>query len=154
MGKVASGQTPETLPRKEIGWYTITLTPEAANDPLFGGCVDNGQTGQARELTVFQWHGDTFDLPPGAVLLAGSRLCPHQAFRYGGSAWGLQFHIEMTAEMVNDWLGEPGNRGELAGLSYIDPEAIRAETPRQLPGLQSLARQVLGRFADVCRRHG
>ncbi len=71
---------------KEIGWYEIELQPAASDDVLFAGSA-------ARE-TVFQWHGDTFDLPPGAVHLALGRECRHQAFRYGRAAWGLQFHIE------------------------------------------------------------
>ncbi len=98
---------------KEIGWYPIDLTPEAAADPLFDGC--------APRETVFQWHGDTFDLPRGTVHLATSDLCRHQAFRFGDSAWGLQFHIEMTEALIDDWLGNGQNCDELAGLDYIDP---------------------------------
>jgi GMP synthase (glutamine-hydrolysing) len=129
---------------KEIGWYSIDLSPAAATDPLLTGC--------GTSLDVFQWHGDTFDLPPGAVHLASSPACRNQAFRAGPCAYGLQFHIEMTAAMIDDWLGEPGNCGELAELDYIDPEAIRAATPERLPALEVLARQVLGRFAALCRR--
>ena len=60
---------------KEIGWYPLNMLPATAEDPLFAGCEGTE--------TVFQWHGDTFDLPPGAVLLAQSELCKHQAFRVG-----------------------------------------------------------------------
>ncbi len=130
---------------KEIGWYEIELLPAAADDPLFHGCPPR--------QTVFQWHGDTFDLPPGAVHLAQSPLCRHQAFRYGPSAFGLQFHAEMTGEMVYDWLGEPANCGELSSLDYIDPAAIRAQTPEFLPKMQALGRQILPRFAGLCRDH-
>jgi len=128
---------------KEIGWYPLELTPVAAEDRLFAGCDP--------KLTVFQWHGDTFDLPSGAVHLAQSPLCPNQAFRIGPSAYGLQFHIEMTLEMIDDWLTESGNCGELAALDYIDPNLIRHQTPHELPGLQTLASKVLGRFAALCR---
>ena len=127
---------------KEIGWYPIELTPQAAEDRLFA------ETGTR---TVFQWHGDTFDLPAGAVRLAHSPLCSNQAFRCGPRAYGLQFHIEMTTEMIDDWLNEAGNCGELAQLHYIDPQAIRRQIPQQLPGLQALAQRVLGRFAAMCR---
>jgi len=130
---------------KEIGWYGIELLPAAADDPLFCEC--------APRQTVFQWHGDTFELPPGAVHLAQSPLCRHQAFRYGPSAFGLQFHAEMTEEMVYDWLGEPGNCGELASLDYIDPAAIRAQTPELLPKMQALGHQILPRFVEVCRHY-
>jgi GMP synthase (glutamine-hydrolysing) len=129
--------------RKEIGWYRVGLTPAATSDGLFSGCSET--------LTVFQWHGDTFDLPAGAVHLAESVECRNQAFRYGESAYGLQFHLEMTTEMIDDWLGEAGNTRELAELSYIDPQAIRARTPQELPAMQRLAQRVFGRFAALCR---
>jgi len=129
---------------KEIGWYSIQLTDAARDDPLFAG-LDRVQT-------VFQWHGDTFDLPAGAVLLATSKLCRNQAFRFGRSAWALQFHVEMTAEMVSDWLAIPENRAELAGLKYIDAEQIGADTARQLPAMQQLGTTLLSRFAAACKQ--
>jgi GMP synthase (glutamine-hydrolysing) len=128
---------------KEIGWYPLEPSVAAAEDRLFAGC------GPA--LTVFQWHGDTFDLPRGAVHLAQSALYRNQAFRMGPSAYGLQFHIEMTADMIEDWLTDSVNCGELASLDYIDPNVIRQKTPSELPGLQALANKILGRFAELCR---
>ena len=65
--------------RKEIGWYPVELSAAAADDPLFA---------QSGTRTVFQWHGDTFDLPAGAVHLARSPLCENQAFRYGPTPTG------------------------------------------------------------------
>jgi GMP synthase (glutamine-hydrolysing) len=128
---------------KEIGWYEIELTADAADDRLFRACD--------RVVHVFQWHGDTFDLPEDAVLLAGAKLCRIQAFRVGDSAYGLQFHIEVTQPIIADWLSEPGNCGELAGLDYIDPQAILAATPERLPPMTELGRTVLGRWADLCQ---
>jgi GMP synthase (glutamine-hydrolysing) len=142
-------------PVKEIGWYPLELTPAAAVDPLFAGCLNapgGGSPARAKTLQVFQWHGDTFDLPPGAVHLARSAACQHQAFRHGESAYGLQFHLEMTAEMIEDWLGNADNSRELAALDYIDPEAIRRQTPLELPTLQAVAARVFGQFATMCRR--
>jgi GMP synthase (glutamine-hydrolysing) len=127
--------------QKEYGWRPIELTPRAAEDPMFS---------EADVRTVFQWHGDTFDLPHGAVLLARSPACAHQAFRFGSRAWGLQFHIEMTAEMVEAWLREGEQTGELARAN-ADPETIRQQTPQKLPELQTVAQQTLGRFARLCR---
>ena len=129
---------------KEIGWYPLEMLSTTAEDSLF---ADSNST----EM-VFQWHGDTFDLPPGAVLLAQSALCKQQAFRVGPCAWGLQFHIEMTPDMVDSWLSEPGNCSELAQLDYIDPLAIRAATPREFPKMQQFGRRVLSRFAVMCAR--
>lgn len=129
---------------KEIGWYDVQLTAEAASDPLFGQC--------GPIETVFQWHGDTFDLPVGAVQLARGEACENQAFRYGARAYGLQFHIEVTPEIIGQWLGEPGNCGELSELDYIDAEAIRRETPSRAPALADLGQRVLGQFAGLCKQ--
>jgi GMP synthase (glutamine-hydrolysing) len=126
---------------KEIGWYPLEFGPRAAVDPLF---LSSGVP------RVFQWHGDTFDLPVGAVPLARSALCTNQAFREGTRAWGLQFHIEMTAEMIEDWVSKGEQSGELAQAN-IDPQAIREQTPNLLPGLQAMASQVFGRFAAMCK---
>jgi GMP synthase (glutamine-hydrolysing) len=126
---------------KEIGWYQIDWTGEA--DGIFDGCETSS--------CVFQWHGDTFNLPPGATLLATSPQCRNQAFRVGKSAYGLQFHIEVTDAIIAEWLDEPGNCGELAGLDYIDPREILAATPARLPAMTELGRTVLGRWADLCR---
>jgi GMP synthase (glutamine-hydrolysing) len=126
---------------KEIGWYPIELTPAAADDPLFL---------QSGKRTMFQWHGDTFEMPSGAVHLARSAQCENQAFRYGSNAYGLQFHIEMTGGMIDDWLDNPGNRRELSELGYIDPARIREQTPQELPILQAMSSEVFGRFAAMC----
>ena len=89
---------------QEIGWYDITLTPEGMNDPALAAYAGGG--GGAR---VFHWHGDTFDIPGGAVRLAGSSMYDAQAFRYGTRAYGLQFHLEVTEGMVADWMRDiPG----------------------------------------------
>jgi GMP synthase-like glutamine amidotransferase len=81
----------EGTPAKEIGYYTVTLTPEGQANPLFKG-FDS-------DIRVLEWHGDTFDLPEGATLLATTPQCRNQAFAYG-SAYGLIFHLEMSPEMV------------------------------------------------------
>jgi hypothetical protein len=60
--------------------------------------------------------------------------------------------MEVTAEIIEDWLCEGGNCGELAGLSYIDPAEIRRETPEKLPGMERLGRMVFDRFVEMCVR--
>ncbi len=127
---------------KEIGWYDVQLLPESADDALFAGCPS--------EQIVFQWHGDTFDLPTGAVQLARSADCAQQAFRFGTSAWGLQFHLEMTASLVADWLRQDGNCCELSELPQIDSTEILRRTPEELPRMNALAEVVFGRFAQRC----
>jgi GMP synthase-like glutamine amidotransferase len=74
----------------EIGWTAVQGTPPA--DP--GGFVFPPET------TVFQWHGETFDLPPGATRLARSEYCENEAFQLGASVVGMQFHLEATPESV------------------------------------------------------
>lgn len=99
---------------KEIGAMTVTLTPDGTGDPLF----------QALDplVPVFQWHGDTFSIPPGAVRLASSPITPNQAFRHGRATYGIQFHLEVTLEMVSAWLAEYA--AEIAS-ERLDPALIR-----------------------------
>ncbi len=106
-------------PVKEIGWYPIAWRPETATDPLLHNC--------AGETTVFQWHGETFDLPAGAVWLASSDACAHQAFRAGQGIYGFQFHLEVTPEMIADWVQQDANCGDVRELLQpIDPHAHAA----------------------------
>ncbi len=89
---------------KEIGWHHIELTGEGLKDPLMRKLAIHPAVGDFwRKFRVFHWHGDTFDLPPGAVLLAGSARYRHQAFRFGRRVYGFQFHIEVTREMIMTW---------------------------------------------------
>ena len=78
---------------KEIGWLPISLRSGSGTDLFFPGAP--------RELTVFHWHGDTFDLPAGADWLASSAGCAHQAFAFGERVVGLQFHLEATPFSVS-----------------------------------------------------
>jgi len=97
----ALGAKVEPNPVKEIGWYKVRLTSAGRLVPLF--------TGMPPELLVFQWHGDTFALHKGAFLLATGDSCFNQAFvygahAYGGYAWALQFHPEISPEMIEEWV--------------------------------------------------
>lgn len=92
-------------PEKEIGWRHIELTGDGLKDPLMRQLAIHPQVGDFwRSFKVLHWHGDTFHLPHGAVLLASSKLYRHQAFRFGTQAYGFQFHIEVTKDMVLEWL--------------------------------------------------
>ena len=86
--------------QKEIGWYEVTLTDEGMKDPCISQLAADGKNA----AQVFQWHGDTFDLPRGAVRLASSSLYPNQAFRFSNHVYALQFHIEVTPSIVREWL--------------------------------------------------
>ena len=103
--------------RKEIGWYEVAITDEGMND----ACMTGLSVDRRKAAQVFQWHGDTFDLPLGAVRLASSDLYENQAFRYTEGVYALQFHIEVTPRIVSRWL---------AHEKGIDFSAIAAESER------------------------
>jgi GMP synthase (glutamine-hydrolysing) len=86
--------------QKEIGWYEVSLTDNGIKDPCMSQLAVDGKNA----AQVFQWHGDTFDLPRGAVRLASSSLYPNQAFRFSDNVYALQFHIEVTPSIVREWL--------------------------------------------------
>jgi GMP synthase-like glutamine amidotransferase len=86
-------------PAPEVGVLPVALTDEARADPVFAELP--------REFLTLQWHGDTFDLPDGAVRLAGSPAYPNQAFRFGDAAYGVQFHIEVSPELAREWVDVP-----------------------------------------------
>ncbi len=80
----------------EIGCGAVTLTGAGREDPVLGSIG-------AATLPVVHWHQDTFELPADASLLASSELFPHQAFRIGAHAYGLQFHVEVEHELARTW---------------------------------------------------
>jgi GMP synthase-like glutamine amidotransferase len=81
---------------KEIGWFKVDLTQDGKKDMLLEG-LD-------KRTEVFQWHEDSFEIPKAAVLLAKSAACQNQAFRYGKNCYGLQFHVEVDALLISNWL--------------------------------------------------
>jgi GMP synthase (glutamine-hydrolysing) len=115
-------------PAPEIGWFEVTLTPEGRGDPVVGALPAQGM--------MFHWHGDTFDPPAGGTLLASSRLYTQQAFRAGPRAWGVQFHPEITEEMVDDWAARaPAHEAEAFGGAE-GAARMRAGARRHVPTLR------------------
>jgi GMP synthase (glutamine-hydrolysing) len=108
IAKAAGGHV-GPAPREEVGWHEVQLTPEAAGDPLFASGPERFDT--------FQWHSYAFDLPPGGVPLARNPV-GLQAYRIGDSVWGIQFHAEVTREIVEGWLASDrtGRRIDLAPM--------------------------------------
>jgi len=122
-------------PVKEIGWFDVDFTGEAACDPLLASA--------APVETVFHWHGETFDLPPGATLLASSRACRNQAFRAGHFIYGFQFHLEVTPAMIAGWCAEDANCGDVRELAEpLDPA-------RNAARLEYLSAAVFGAWCDL-----
>jgi GMP synthase (glutamine-hydrolysing) len=105
LASVAGGRV-SRAPVPEIGWTPVETTPEAADDPLFAEIPER--------FEAYQWHSYQFDLPPEGTLLATSPVCA-QAFRLADFAWGIQFHAEVTREVVETWIGRYST----------DPEAVR-----------------------------
>ena len=99
-------------PEMEIGGYRVTLTPDGRGDPLLEGFP--------QKFPVFHWHGDTFDLPPQASLLARGEKCNNQLFRYGAVA-GVQFHLEVTSTEARQW-----------ALRYADELSHVGKSPEQV----------------------
>lgn len=81
---------------KEIGYYTVDLTPKGIKDPILKGFLSPTE--------VTQWHGDAFDIPEGGIKLASSPLCENQAFRLGKNAYGFLFHFELTPQLIKNLL--------------------------------------------------
>jgi len=94
----AAGAKVMKAPIKEIGWRMIEQTHDGQRDPLFTGLLE--------QLIVFQWHEDTFELPWEAQLLSTSTVVRHQAFKVGKHAYGLQYHLEVTPEIIESWIKE------------------------------------------------
>jgi GMP synthase (glutamine-hydrolysing) len=126
---------------KEIGWYDVALTPEGQSDPLF-------RHFQPREK-IFQLHGDTFDVPKGAVHLAKTAACPAQAFRYGDKAHGLQFHLEVDRAMIERWMKIPRNLKELEESNgKFTAEKILADTELHISRSVALSEQTFLAFIE------
>jgi len=112
----------------EIGCGSVQLTAEGSRDPLLG------PAGPA--IPVFHWHGDTFDPPDGATLLASSANYPHQAFRFGRLAYGLQFHVEPDSGMWSAW------REHLPAVLTDNPE-------QRLDAIERAGKRLMARFFDL-----
>jgi GMP synthase-like glutamine amidotransferase len=133
----ALGASVHRNPSKEIGWFDIHLTEAAAADRLFAGV--------GRNETVFHWHGETFDLPPGAARLAYSDACANQAVRFADTVYGLQFHLEVTPAMIADWCLQDENCGDVRELDApLDPEFHSGR-------LIELSSLVFGNWCDLLR---
>ncbi len=115
---------------KEIGFAPVALTDAGRSSPL--AAITDGQA-------VLHWHGDTFDLPTGADLLASTDACAHQAFAFGNHVLALQFHLE-AGDRIERWL--TGHSEEIRGAG-IDPEELRSGAARHSGALAPIADAVL-----------
>ncbi len=122
----------------EVGWSEVELLRTSHGDALFAGFP--------HRLPVLHWHGDTFDLPAGAHRLAHNRRYPNQAFRVGEAAWGLQFHLEVTAAAVEGLLDAfPSDVARAPG----GVAAVREATAASLSALVPWRDLAFDRFAAL-----
>jgi len=139
LAKVSGGRVYKG-PRKEIGWYPVELTNDGMND-IFNGLKKN--------IIVFQWHGDTYGLPKNAVTLAKSELYPVQAFKVG-SAVGIQFHLEVSKDMVMDWMRQ--YKSELESVrNYINIDDILADLDANVNALNEYTRVLYWNFRKLIK---
>jgi GMP synthase (glutamine-hydrolysing) len=135
--KVYTGDAPE------VGILPVELTDEGRVDPIMGSLDGT--------ILTLQWHGDTFDLPSDAVRLASSDAYPNQAFRYGTCAYGIQFHMEVSAEMAEEWARVPEYAASLeqtVGRGALD-EIIAALRDARGMRMQEHARELFGRWCAL-----
>jgi GMP synthase-like glutamine amidotransferase len=140
LAQVVGGTVKADTGIPENGSTPIHMRPEAHGDPLF------------RDLPVtvpaIEHHEDAITaLPAGAVWLASSQRCPYQAFRYGPSAWGVQFHPEVTADRILEW-----NADKLRQQGF-DPEELYRQALADDVGSTRHWRTLASRFADVVHAH-
>jgi GMP synthase-like glutamine amidotransferase len=127
-------------PAPEVGILPVTLTEEGKRDPVFGSLPE--------KLPTLQWHGDTFDLPRGAVRLAGSPAYPNQAFRLG-RAYGVQFHLEVSAGLAREWADVPEYAASLEGvLGSGALDRLIAELESESEAMATHASGLLERWLD------
>jgi GMP synthase-like glutamine amidotransferase len=116
----AAGGSVFKASEKEFGWYEVNLCKEGEQDFLFRGLP--------KSLHVFQWHGDTFSIPPQGKRLVTAGGCPNQGFKIGKRAYGIQFHLEADATMINGWLESAMKDLPSSSFLKIQEETAEKET--------------------------
>jgi GMP synthase (glutamine-hydrolysing) len=134
--EVSAGRKPE------VGVLPVYPTEAAKTDPVFAGVT--------WPCATLQWHGDTFELPEGATLLATSPAYSNQAFRVGRVAYGVQFHVEVTGEMAAEWARIPEYRVSAhAVLGEGGLNSLLSDYHAAMPPMLEGARAMFGRWVDL-----
>jgi GMP synthase-like glutamine amidotransferase len=133
-------------PVKEIGWVPVTIEKGGLAREWFGGL---------ERFTTFQWHQDTFSIPPGGERILTGKHCPNQAYVVDGRHLGMQCHVEVTAEMIDTWCSIGiDDIDEAIGKSPAVQDAltIRSEMPKNLPTLTATATRLYTRWIEGLRK--
>ena len=125
---------------KEIGWHVVSRTKVAEQSPM--------KDIFPKLFYPFHWHGDTFDLPDGAIHLAQSEACLHQAFSYGQKTIGLQFHLESSKESIEHLIEKCQN--ELVSAPYIQSAADILEKAPLIGPSNDVMKSVLSWIENNC----
>ena len=123
---------------KEIGWGPLLLTAAGLGSPI--------RHLAAQHTFMFHWHGDTFDLPQGAVLLAGTEICMHQVFAWGTSTLGFQCHPEVCAHDLEKWF--VGHAVEIAAARGVNVSSLRDDTRRYGAALEHQSARLFNEWLD------
>jgi GMP synthase (glutamine-hydrolysing) len=129
-------------PLREVGFGQVRL---------LGRDTEPALAGLPAELPVLHWHGDTFDLPTGAVRLAETNACANQAFRLGARAFGLQFHVETDAALVRTWAEEDADFA-ISALGPAGPARIIADSDAASRAMRATGERLLGNILDQMLR--
>ena len=135
----AAGAEVRRAREPEIGWHEAWRIPAGAEDPLLGRMPER--------FCAYQWHSYVSETPAGAVVLACSAVCP-QAFRIGERAWGVQFHPEVTPDIVRGWTLDYGSDPDAVAAGVV-PEAALAEAERRLPEWMAIGAELFDAFLDA-----
>ena len=135
----AAGAAPRRMSAPEIGWHEVSLTDAGAEDPIVGPLAPG--------FVGFQWHSYESPLPPSAVGLAQSPACL-QAYRVNETAWGIQFHAEVSTKDVEAWIDDYHSDEDAVGIG-LDPESLRAETRRRIAAWNETGARLCNRFLDA-----
>ena len=120
------------LPLPEIGWHGVQLTAEGVRDSLLGRL--------SPEMRVYQWHYESFDIPAEGIHLLESANCSHQAWRIGTHAYGVQFHPEVDARLLEEWLSAEGSEAELSEARLeFGPQAVQSPAEQRSQARQAAA---------------
>jgi len=124
---------------KEIGWFPVNMLSEVKNNKLFSNFSD--------EMMVFQWHGDTFDIPEGAIHLAKSEACKNQAFVYNEKTLALQFHFEVTFDDIDGMVKNFGH--ELVKSTYVQTVKEIEDGKKYVQININYMNNILGKFSQM-----
>lgn len=127
--------------RKELGWAPLRLTEEGKRSIITPLSADH--------TSMLHWHGDTFDLPTGATLLASTDQVAHQVYTWERFALAFQCHPEVRPEEIESWL--VGHACEIAATKDVSVEQLRRDTHRLGPTLGRQSRQVFSDWLDQLR---